>query len=291
MTTAPDGNIWVAGEKGFITYWSGNEWINGGQWYYGEVGIRDLTVASDGSIWAIGSIWEEDENKKGGSAICKVARWDGSKWEDKSQGCNVKYCNFILTTPGGDILVGNEKGYAACWDGNKWVDVGRWFISSSWLVNCGIADLDGNIWLAGIDGMTACWDGEKWEVFNSRPQYLGSCDISDLAVTPDGILWAGGDNGVLAYWDRSKWVACEQWFRESHESKMVQEINRVVRKYKSSSNSEPEDCDDICNDISALTVAPDGSISIWQWYCPLGLWSWEIAITVIAIKIVTAAGI
>jgi len=283
MTTAPDGSIWVAGEKGLIAYWNGNEWINGGQWCHGEANIKGLTVALDGSIWAIGSIgiWEENlfgvwvEKKKGDSGSCKIARWDGSKWEDKSQGCNVKYCNFILTTPGGDILVGNDKGYAACWDGNIWVDVGRWFISSGWWVNCGITDLDGNIWLAGIDGMTARWDGEKWEVFNSWPQHMDSYEINALTVTPDGILWAGGDNGLLAYWDGSKWVACEQWFCRSHESKMVQEVQYLVESYVYNS-SESEDPCDICDDISALTVAPDGSIWAATYTNDIARWVYEV---------------
>ena len=278
MTTTPDGKIWLAGEKGFIAYWNGNEWVNGGQWCHGEIDIYCLTTAPDGSIWAMGKTLARECLIKRCCTIerYKIARWDGSKWEDTTQNIEdiIGRGSFIFINPEGNIQACNSEGYAAYWNGNEWVDMGRWFTSSGWTICTGVTTPDGKVWVAGLDGMAACWDGKRWEVFDLWPQRSGDCHISKLVVTPDGILWAGGGSGLLAYWNGSKWVSCERWFCRAHEKKMVQEVQNLLESYLYS--SAPKNPRYVYDEICDLTVAPDGSIWALTYTNDIARWVYEV---------------
>ena len=248
MVTAPDGSIWVAGESGFIAYWDGGDWVDGGQWCHREKAIIDLTVASDGSIWAL----SKDDNY--------TARWDGNKWEDRGKCCiNMDY-RFLFIAPDGSIQALNDKGYAVRWNGKKWEEIGRWFTSDGgWLIHDAVTATDGNVWVAGLNGVTACWDGDEWkEIYLRFHRPGGGGDMNVLIVTPDGIIWVGGDEGYLAYWNGDKWINCERWFCE--EKGIMQKISDLVIDYISPLKDDDEGNEAICSCIQALTVAPDGSI-------------------------------
>ena len=180
MVTAPDGIIWVAGEGGFIAYWDGNNWVDGGQWCHGEKAIGNLTIAPDGSIWAISAI----------SSGNYIARWDGEKWEEvdlwpqRLVGGDI---NDLVVTPDGIIWAGGDDGYLAYWNGSKWVNCERWFCEKKGIMQK----------VSGLVFDYYFFD-DDYDDYDEN-EVVCSC-IQALTVAPDGSIWAVASGNDIARW-------------------------------------------------------------------------------------------
>lgn len=155
-----------------IAAWNGSSWSALGAGLTGNPGsyyVEDM-VFFNGTLHAGGYI-----NGSGGSPLYGIASWDGSTWNNLSNGVS----GYIkaMAVYGGKLYVGG---------------------------NLGIVDGTPSVWTDGFfPGTLACWDGTQWDTIPVA--YPGSNNVHHMTVW-NGKLYAGGDFGELYEFDGSNWT-------------------------------------------------------------------------------------
>lgn len=194
------------------------------------IGVQAFAQILSGSIYAGG-----DFTGMGGVANTgRIARWDGSAWNEVGGGLSDRVYAIAVDTDGTSIYVGgdflNAGGVAnadriAKWDGSNWTALST---GANNTVGAIVVGPDGTVYAGGtftsIGGVAidriAKWDGATWSVLDVAG---ADAAVATLAFGLDGNLYAGGSfttiGGVtaagIAYWDGVAWNAMGNTFTGS----------------------------------------------------------------------------
>ena len=268
LAAGPDGRSLHAGGKftiasgaaaNYVARWDGatSSWqaLAGGVDGGGVDGpVAALALGPDGSLYAGGEF-----TTAGGVTANHVARWDGSAWRALGKGVDGAVA-ALAVGPDGSLYAGGDfttaggvpANHVARWDGatSAWQALGSGAdgaVAALALGSDGALYAGGRFTTAGgvAADNVARWDGAAWRALGSGVSDCdwNGCSVSALAVGPDGSLYAGGNfataGGVaannVARWDGSAWQALG---------------SGVTRK------------DGYSDSVSALVVAPDGSLYV-----------------------------
>ena len=189
--------------------------------------IAEVGQALDGEVRALAAngvdvIVGGTMQSSAGTAVNRIAKWNGSAFLPLGSGINGFSVDALLTTPTGDLIAGGEFAGAgglsasniASWNGSAWAPLGLG-CGSQVLALCRLPNGDliagGKFTSAGgvPCARIARWNGSAWS-----PLGLGmNGDVRALAVRGDGRLFAGGDFTIagtaacsrIAQWDGVAW--------------------------------------------------------------------------------------
>lgn len=203
---------------GYIARWDGTAWHPVGTGVGGAVGANNNGVAAlavvGGELYAGG--WFP---MAGGTAVGRIARWDGTTWSPLGTGMNGNV--FALATSGTDLYAGGSfttaGGVAAAkiarWNGSTWqaLDAGVNASVYSLAVTATTVYAGGPFTTAGgiAASRIAKWDGATWSALGA-----GAGDaVAALAVEGTDVYaggWFATAGGVpvnqIAKWDGAAWT-------------------------------------------------------------------------------------
>lgn len=186
LAVGPDGTVWAAttglppgvdkAGRGGVARFDGSEWeaVDDG---LDHDGVPAISVADDGTVWAI--VVDEDETESGQGPVPEqdggVARFDGQQWD-----------SWIETGPVADRV---PHSLAVDEDGDAWV---------------GLRDTPGVSESAPRSaGGVARFDGDDWERFTTDD---GLSESRVHAVTVgESVVWAATTHSLLRF-DGQRWV-------------------------------------------------------------------------------------
>lgn len=277
LTVAPDGTLWVAPG---VSSFDGETWTT-----YTTEGLRDgyaqtVEVAPDGTVWA--------GTEQG------LARLDGETWTIVSPLADIV---DVATAPDGSVVAGFYRpprnpswGGVARFDGETWSILGDAdTMPEDFLTFLDVSPVDGALWTtAGGSGFipvgtVSRFDGSVWTGWsvNEFPGHEEPGLIPQaMTVGPDGSVWvvtnkADVPHGTLARFDGASWTvysapagaAVDAWgtmdigpdgtvWLAGNERPAVDEYEGLLFSFDGTSWTR----DRVGNEVSALEVAPDGTL-------------------------------
>lgn len=189
------GDVWVAGEEGFIGRFSDGTWTATDSTlplttFYG------IWAGSANEAWAVGG---PGAANPAGSKPFAVARWDGTAWSavdapvpDGPGGSNMY--KVWGAGPGHAIAVG-DRGVAIHWDGTSWKAQDTGAQGTLFTVSGLAAD---DAWAIGGLGVPELvhWDGTSWSSVELPVE--APALVQGLWAAPGGELFVAGSGGWTA---------------------------------------------------------------------------------------------
>ena len=230
------GNFMQAGAAAAngVAEWNGSAWSALGTTSNGVSGgtVYALTAAGNGDVYIGGSF-----NGAGGSAASRIARWNGTAWNEVGTGVSDGSNGgavFALATAGSNVYAGGIFTQAgavatsnfALWNGSVWGTLGSGSGGngvSSEIFAIAVAG-NGEVYVGGRFrqvGRTAAnrvakWNGTAWSALGSgATRGLNAAAVYALAVSSTGDVYMGGDfaeaggttANKVAKWNGLAWSA------------------------------------------------------------------------------------
>ncbi len=282
VAVAPDGMIWAASGES-VARFDGKTWTT----YTTEDGlprgpVYAVEVAPDGTVWA--------GTQRG------LARLDGKTWTIVSPSVEVRE---VVFAPDGSVVAGFYRppgnpswGGVARFEGETWNTLGDVdTMPEDFLTFLAVSPVDGAVWItAGGSGFipigtVSRFDGKEWTAWlvNELPGHEGLPGLIPQALTvgPDGSVWVlthkgdWTDRGTLARFDGGSWTvfsapagaAVDAWgamalgpdgtvWLAGNERPAVAEYEGLLFSFDGIAWTR----DRLGNEVSALEVAPDGTL-------------------------------
>ncbi len=178
-----NGEVYACGEEGTVLY------LDRGQWEAlppaGELGIHDLTRASDGGLLAAGQLGE-------------IHHFDGAKWH-KHFDLFMDVTILSLWNDGnGQIFAAGDEGLVLHWAGERWERMpsgtksalyGLWGMDAEHLL--GVGDF----------GQVMRWNGTRWDEFNAGTEHF----LFDVWGRGLDDIFIVGLSGTIGHFDGRRW--------------------------------------------------------------------------------------
>ena len=203
MAPAPDGTMWFGGDSG-LTHYDGTQWAVEQQPVGSRLGrgISSLSVAADGTVWAVSS---------GDSGSPRIARRSGSQWQSVEAPDVADRGGWTVIDATTDHVILAGDGGIQRLSGFRWVPV--WptepFVGPTSAISLAAVSADEVLvgdtggWQAGSGGVwrsaSGAWQRDATEGAPIDP-------VRSVAVGPDGSLWVSADGGLFVrrsgHWSR-----------------------------------------------------------------------------------------
>jgi len=190
--------------------------------------LLDISVAPDGSAWAVGDIYEDEG--EGSEQESLALRWTGDEWTvvDHPPLQSLRGVATIGANDAWAVGFHGNQDVALHWNGEGWAEVPLADPGSKYW---GVDDLEksagGDLWAVGgtVDEWAGTlvqrWNGEAWQIVSSPPQSDGTgyATLEGVAAVRADLAWAVGESGELPpagpkdplviRWDGHSWQEIE----------------------------------------------------------------------------------
>lgn len=222
-----ENDVWVAGERGAIIHFDGNEWSQTTQatsyyffalWASGPsdvwaVGSPGAILHYDGNVWrdysvpalqVLSAVWGSAPNDVWAAGLSgALYHFDGLAWSPVDLGTTDDF-RSLWGAARDDIWMGTDTGFRH-YDGRDWnivsspVDEGGWsFDGAAW----------NDIWSATADGVLH-FDGMEWRDMDLPAN--GVDDINGVWLDGDGAVWTSasfpGNESLLFRYEDGAWTS------------------------------------------------------------------------------------
>jgi hypothetical protein len=211
MTAAPDGTLWVAGERG-VAY------RRDGHWTFADAGAANvIAVDQVGTVWVAGTAPADAS----GNAACEVwtLRFEWNAWARRPvTGCPLNSAvKSLAIDAGGALFAGSSPAFSfpfwsgfisgglARFDGHHWETIHD--LGGAAIVGAAVLGTapNGDVWVASQTATTgqvlARFDGKAWTVVEEPEDAL-----TRPVLAPDGTLWASAGTRGPAPYDGQQWT-------------------------------------------------------------------------------------
>jgi len=185
-------HIWVVGEKGFVAFYDGSNWINqgglGGEWF------NSVYAVDDDDVWVAG----QDGT---------ILHYDGRSWGRKVTQI-YKNLRGVSAADKNHVWAVGDDGTILFYNGSTWSP------QQSGTLNGlhGVAAVDANhVWAVGTGGTVLFYDGTSW---TPQPAEVTG-DLLCITALDASHIWAAGTEGTIYFYDGSSWKGQEHldtWF-------------------------------------------------------------------------------
>ena len=228
MTTDNKGNLYVAGEFGYVAKWNDTTWSEVGGLHSSNFNDRTTAIAIDiyGNLYAEGEFIDSNANYF-------TAEFDGKAWKEIGVNSFFGQKSMISDSKGNVYFseYSGQKGLSGTWYINKWNGNSWSTLGSKDTINDYngygytfkiTTDKKGNVYAAGsfTNGTNsifigkhyvAVWNGNVWSELGGYQKSTFNDQINSITTDSNGNVYAAGyftnDKGkeYVAKWDGKTW--------------------------------------------------------------------------------------
>ena len=189
VSCAESGKLWVAHMRG-VSHYDGSAWNNYDIDIFGEdsriIGVEDIALGSDGSVWAL--------------TARSAALFNDGQWQvfENGNGFDADYWLRGIAVDSNDQPWLVHTSGILHFDGSNWQDIQQSSIQTI------AVDSDNQIWTGSYTEGVSVFDGSVWQTYTPENSDLNSVKVKSLAIDGRGRVWVGTEWG-LSVFDGESW--------------------------------------------------------------------------------------